>query len=78
LDSQNISARTIEAVLTPNTKAIICVHLAGWMCDMDPIMQLAAERGLYVIEDCAQAHGANIRANLQVLSGILVHGLLSR
>ncbi|UDM38218.1 DegT/DnrJ/EryC1/StrS aminotransferase family protein [Acinetobacter haemolyticus] len=58
LDSQNISRRSIEAVLTPNTKAIICVHLAGWMCDMDPIMQLAEEKGLYVIEDCAQAHGA--------------------
>lgn len=58
LDSQNISASTIEAVLTPNTKAIICVHLAGWMCDMDPIMQLAQDKGLYVIEDCAQAHGA--------------------
>ncbi|MBD8009244.1 DegT/DnrJ/EryC1/StrS family aminotransferase [Acinetobacter pecorum] len=58
LDSQNISRRTIEAVITPNTKAIICVHLAGWMCDMDPIMQLAKEKGLYVIEDCAQAHGA--------------------
>ncbi|EHU2136195.1 cys/Met metabolism PLP-dependent enzyme family protein [Acinetobacter baumannii 25493_8] len=61
LDSQNISRRTIEAVLTPNTKAIICVHLAGWMCDMDPIMQLAAERGIYVIEDCAQAHGAKYK-----------------
>lgn len=58
LDSQNISRRTIEAVITPKTKAIICVHLAGWMCDMDPIMQLAQERGIYVIEDCAQAHGA--------------------
>ncbi|MDC4882450.1 DegT/DnrJ/EryC1/StrS aminotransferase family protein [Acinetobacter baumannii] len=61
LDSQNISRRTIEAVITPNTKAIICVHLAGWMCDMDPIMQLAAERGIYVIEDCAQAHGAKYK-----------------
>ena len=61
LDSQNISAATIEAVLTPNTKAIICVHLAGWMCDMDPIMQLAKEKGLYVIEDCAQAHGAKYK-----------------
>ncbi|MFN3894483.1 MAG: DegT/DnrJ/EryC1/StrS family aminotransferase [Acinetobacter sp.] len=61
LDSQNISARTIEAVLTPNTKAIICVHLAGWMCDMDPIMQLASDKGLYVIEDCAQAHGAKYK-----------------
>ena len=58
LDSQNISRRTIETVLTPNTKAIICVHLAGWMCDMDLIMALAKEKGLYVIEDCAQAHGA--------------------
>ena len=58
LDSQNISRRSIEAVLTPKTKAIICLHLAGWMCDMDPIMQLAEEKGLYVIEDCAQAHGA--------------------
>ena len=58
LDSQNISRRTIEAVITPNTKAIICVHLAGWMCDMDPIMQLAEEKGIFVIEDCAQAHGA--------------------
>ena len=58
LDSQNISRRTIEAVITPNTKAIICVHLAGWICDMDPIMQLAEEKGLFVIEDCAQAHGA--------------------
>lgn len=58
LDSQNISRRTIEAVLTTNTKAIICVHLAGWMCDMDPIMQLAEEKDIWVIEDCAQAHGA--------------------
>jgi dTDP-4-amino-4,6-dideoxygalactose transaminase len=61
LDSQNISRNTIEAVLTPNTKAIICVHLAGWMCDMDPIMQLAEEKGLFVIEDCAQAHGAQYK-----------------
>ena len=61
LDSQNISRRTIEAVITPNTKAIICVHLAGWMCDMDPIMQLASDKGLYVIEDCAQVHGARYK-----------------
>lgn len=57
-DSQNITAATIAAVLTPRTRAIVCVHLAGWPCDMDPIMTLAAERGLKVIEDCAQAHGA--------------------
>lgn len=59
--SQNITADTIKAVLTPATKAIICVHLAGMPCDMDPIMALASERGLKVIEDCAQAHGARYR-----------------
>ncbi|WP_297571805.1 DegT/DnrJ/EryC1/StrS aminotransferase family protein [uncultured Deefgea sp.] len=61
LDSQNITADTIRAVLTPNTKAIICVHLAGWPCEMDDIMVLAQEKGLYVIEDCAQAHGAKYK-----------------
>lgn len=60
-NSQNITAETVRAVLTERTKAIICVHLAGWPCDMDPIMQLAQERGLFVIEDCAQAHGARYK-----------------
>lgn len=60
-DSQNITAETIRAVLTPRTRAIICVHLGGMPCDMDPIMALAEERGLKVIEDCAQAHGARYR-----------------
>ena len=60
-DSQNVTAQTIGAVLTERTKAVICVHLAGWPCDMDPIMALAQERGLYVIEDCAQAHGARYK-----------------
>ena len=57
-DSGNITAETIRAVLTPRTRAIIVVHLAGWPADMDPIMALAREHGLFVIEDCAQAHGA--------------------
>ncbi|RRW30807.1 DegT/DnrJ/EryC1/StrS family aminotransferase [Ectopseudomonas oleovorans] len=57
-DSQNITAESIRAVLTSRTKAIVCVHLAGWPCDMDSIMALAEANGLYVIEDCAQAHGA--------------------
>ena len=61
IDSGNISAETIERVLTPRSKAIICVHLAGWPCDMDPIMALAARRDLSVIEDCAQAHGARYK-----------------
>jgi dTDP-4-amino-4,6-dideoxygalactose transaminase len=61
LDSGNISARTIAQVITPKTKAIICVHLAGWPCDLDPIMALAEKHNLYVIEDCAQAHGAQYK-----------------
>jgi len=60
-DSGNISAATIARVLTPRTKAVICVHLAGWPCDMDPIMALAEQHGLKVIEDCAQAHGARYK-----------------
>jgi dTDP-4-amino-4,6-dideoxygalactose transaminase len=58
-DSQNVTAETIRAVLSPRTKAIIAVHLAGWPCDMDPILELARECGLKVIEDCAQCHGAS-------------------
>jgi len=60
-DSQNITAETIRAVLTPRTRAVVCVHLAGWPCEMDPIMALAAEHDLKVIEDCAQAHGAHYK-----------------
>lgn len=60
-DSQNITAETIRAVLTPRTRAVVCVHLAGLPCDMDPIMSLAEEHGLKVVEDCAQAHGAEYR-----------------
>ncbi|ALF59154.1 DegT/DnrJ/EryC1/StrS family aminotransferase [Psychrobacter urativorans] len=57
----NITVDTIKAVLTDKTKAIICVHLAGWPCDMDAMMTLADEHDLYVIEDCAQAHGAKYK-----------------
>ncbi len=60
-DSQNITAKTIGAVLTPRTRAIIAVHLAGWPCDMDPILELTREHGLKVIEDCAQATGATYK-----------------
>ncbi len=60
-DSGNLTAATIAAVLTPRTKAVIVVHLAGWPCDMDPIMALAAQHGFTVIEDCAQAHGARYK-----------------
>lgn len=60
-ESGNITAKTIRQVLTPKTRAVICVHLAGWPCDMDPIMALAKQHGLKVIEDCAQAHGARYK-----------------
>ncbi|MGQ7846343.1 DegT/DnrJ/EryC1/StrS family aminotransferase [Granulosicoccus sp. 3-233] len=60
-DSQNLSASTIEAVITPATRAVIVVHLAGMPADMDPILALAKSHGLHVIEDCAQAHGARYK-----------------
>ena len=61
IDSGNLSATTLSKVLTPKTKAVICVHLAGWPCDMDPIMALAKRHHFKVIEDCAQAHGARYK-----------------
>lgn len=57
----NITPESIAAALTAKTKAIVCVHLAGWPCDMDGIMALAEQHNLYVIEDCAQAHGARYK-----------------
>ncbi|EHK9043994.1 DegT/DnrJ/EryC1/StrS family aminotransferase [Vibrio vulnificus] len=63
LNSQNITAETIDAVVTEKTKAVIVVHLAGMPAEMDAIMALAAERGFYVIEDCAQAHGAKYKGH---------------
>jgi len=60
-DSGNITAATIASVVSDKTRAVIAVHLAGWPCDMDPIMALAEAKGLKVIEDCAQAHGARYK-----------------
>ena len=74
-DSQNITAESIERVVTPNTKAIIAVHLAGWPCEMAGIMQLAKQRKLIVIEDCAQAHGATY--NGRNVGGIGTYGSFS-
>ncbi|MBQ4812033.1 DegT/DnrJ/EryC1/StrS aminotransferase family protein [Pseudoalteromonas luteoviolacea] len=61
LNSQAITAESIKAVLTPKTKAVIVVHLAGMPAEMDDIMELSQEYGFYVIEDCAQAHGAKYK-----------------
>lgn len=63
-DSYNISAETIAPRITPRTKAIIVVHLFGQAADMDPIMDLARQHGLSVIEDCAQAPFARYKGRL--------------
>jgi dTDP-4-amino-4,6-dideoxygalactose transaminase len=59
--SGNISAETVEAVLTPATRAIVAVHLGGWPCDLDPILELAGRHGIKVIEDAAQALGGTYK-----------------
>ena len=61
LDTQNLTAATVAPLLTQRTKAIIAVHLAGWPCDMDSLGALAKQHDLYLIEDCAQAHGATYK-----------------
>lgn len=61
LDSQNISVDTIKHLITQNTKAILCVHLGGFPCEMDSLINVAKLNKLYVIEDCAQAHGAKYK-----------------
>ncbi len=62
--SQNIDPAGIAKMITSRTRAVICVHLAGWPCDMDPILTLCRDRGLKVIEDCAQALGAVYRGRM--------------
>ena len=56
--TQNLTVDTVRAAVSPRTRAIIAVHLAGWPCDMDPILDLARAHDIKVIEDCAQAPGA--------------------
>ena len=58
--SQNITPETVATLITPQTRAILCVHLAGWPCDMDGFRALARAHDLKLVEDCAQAHGALI------------------
>ena len=60
-NSQNVTVETIEAVTTTRTRAVIAVHLAGWPCDMPGILAFCRSRGILVLEDCAQAHGAAIQ-----------------
>ena len=60
-ETQNIDPASVERLVTPRTRAVICVHLAGLPCDMDALTALCEKRGLFLIEDCAQAHGARFR-----------------
>ena len=62
--SFNTNAKQIAAVLTPHTRALLVAHIAGEPADMDPILELARSRGLPVIEDCAQSHGARYHGRL--------------
>jgi len=62
--SQNMTMETVRHVLTPATRAIIVVHLAGWPCDMGPLLELARSRGIAMIEDCAQSHGATYKGRV--------------
>ncbi len=57
----NIDPKQIESKITSKTKAIYVVHYGGQMCDMDPIMEIARKHKLYVLEDCAHAHGATYK-----------------
>ena len=60
-NSQNMDPESIEAAITPNTKAIMAIHLAGWPCEMDKIKEICDKHNLFLIEDCAQAHGAKYK-----------------
>jgi len=57
LDDLNIDLKSVESLITPRTKGIIVVHFGGCPCDMDAVLALAEERGLWVVEDAAHAHG---------------------
>lgn len=57
----NLNTEAIRAAITPHTKAIVPVHLYGHPADMDPIMELAKEHNIFVVEDCAQAIGARYK-----------------
>ena len=61
INTYNINPSLIEEKITEKTKAIMPVHLYGQACDMDPIMEISRKHKLFVVEDCAQAHGATYK-----------------
>ena len=68
-DSQNITPDTVKNAISSKTKAVIAVHLAGWPCELDELKALCDEHGIYLIEDCAQAHGAGIGSQMSEVGG---------
>ena len=62
--SYNTSAEQVEPLINERTRAVVIAHIAGEPVDMEPVMALAGKHGLYVVEDCAQAHGAKVRGRL--------------
>ncbi len=60
-ESQNLDPDAVAKAITDNTRAVLCVHLAGWPCDMDAIRNVCAGRNIKLVEDCAQAHGARYK-----------------
>lgn len=70
IETYNIAAHTIKPHLTQKTKAILVVHLYGKCCAMDQINKMANEYGLFVIEDCAQSHGARYKGQLSGTFGV--------
>ena len=70
-ETYNVTAETIAARITPRTKAVIVTHLFGTCCDMDPILELCAERGLPLIEDCAQAYGSLYKGRRPGTMGVI-------
>lgn len=71
ITTYNIDPQKIEEAITPNTKAIMVVHLYGKCCEMDPILSIAEKHGLHIIEDCAQAHGAKYKGRMAGTFGIM-------
>ncbi|MFA6636518.1 MAG: DegT/DnrJ/EryC1/StrS family aminotransferase [Candidatus Omnitrophota bacterium] len=62
-ESGNITVETVEKACTERTKAVIAVHLAGWPCELDELRDLCKKKSIYLIEDCAQGHGARYKGN---------------
>ena len=65
-NSQNITLETIKGAITNKTKAVVLVHLAGWPCELEEICKYCREKGIYIIEDCAQAHGVKYNDDRRV------------